>query len=74
MQVVIECLTYAIFENVKQCKLVFFFFFLVQMGLIKNKRDGEAGARQEGVGGTVSTEEPGPLVDTWSVTARCERC
>lgn len=32
------------------------------MGLIKNKR-GEAGARQEGVGGTVSTEEPGPLLD-----------
>ena len=44
------------------------------MGLIKNKHDGEAGTRQEGVGGTVSTEEPGPLLDPWSVTARCERC
>ena len=33
------------------------------MGLIKNKRDGEAGERQKAVGGTVSAKEPGPHLD-----------
>ena len=57
-----NALTYAISENVKQCKFAFF-FFLAQMGLIKNKRDGEASERQKAVGGTVSAKEPGPHLD-----------